>query len=46
LPQIEAPFEVFIGDGAFDSETVSNAVLAKQPEAQVVVPPHKTAVNS
>jgi hypothetical protein len=30
----------------FDGETVSNAVLAKQPEAQVVVVPHKTAVNS
>jgi hypothetical protein len=44
--QIEAPFEVFMGDGAFDGETVSNAVLAKQPEAQVVVPPHKTAVYS
>jgi hypothetical protein len=46
LAQIEAPFEVFMGDGAFDGETVSNAVLVKQPEAQVVVPPHKTAVNS
>lgn len=46
LAQIEAQFEVFMGDGAFDGETVSNAVLAKQPEAQVVVPPHKTAVNS
>jgi len=46
LAQIEAPFEVFMGDGAFDGETVSNAVLVKQPEAQVVVPPHKTAVYS
>jgi len=46
LAQIEAPFEVFMGDGAFDGETVSNAVLVKQPETQVVVPPHKTAVYS
>ena len=46
LAQIDTPFEVFMGDGAFDGETVSNAVLVKQPEAQVVVPPHKTAVYS
>jgi hypothetical protein len=43
---VEAPFEVFMGDGAFDGETVSNAVLVKQPAAQAVVPPHKTAVYS
>ena len=29
-----------------DGEPVSNAVLAKQPDAKVVVPPHKTAVYS
>jgi hypothetical protein len=46
LAQIEAPFDVFMGDGAFDGEPVSNAVLAKQPDAKVVVPPHKTAVYS
>ena len=46
LAQIETPFEVFMGDGAFDGEPVSNAVLAKQPDAKVVVPPHKTAVYS
>ncbi len=46
VAQIEAPFEVFMGVGAFDGETVSNAVFAKQPDAQVVVPPHKTAVYS
>jgi hypothetical protein len=46
LAQIEAPFNVFMGDGAFDGEPVSNAVLAKQPDAKVVVPPHKTAVYS
>jgi hypothetical protein len=27
-----------MGDGAFDVEPVSNAVLAKQPDAKVVVP--------
>jgi len=46
LAQINTPFEVFMGDGAYDGEPVSRAVLAKQPSAQVVVPPHKSAVYS
>ena len=46
LAQVEAPFDAFMGDGAYDGEPVSNAVLTKQPEAEVVVPPHKTAVLS
>lgn len=46
LDQIETPFETFMGDGAFDGEPVSQAVLAKQPDARIVVPPHKTAVAS
>ena len=35
-----------MGDGAYDGEPVSQAILAKQPDAQVVVLPHKTAVVS
>ena len=46
LDQIGTPFETFIGDGAFDGEPVAQAVLAKQPDAKIVVPPHKTAVCS
>ena len=46
LDQITTPFATFMGDGAYDGEPVSRAVLAKQPDAQVVVPPHKTAVVS
>jgi Transposase DDE domain len=46
LAQIGTPFEVFMGDGAYDGEPVSYAVLTQQPEAQVVVPPHNTAVLS
>ena len=46
LAQVEAPFDAFMGDGAYDGEPVSNAVLTKQLEAEVVVPPHKTAVHS
>ena len=46
LDQIDTPFETFMGDGAYDRETVSQAVLAKQRDAKIVVPPHKTAVCS
>lgn len=46
LDQIETPFEVFMGDGAYDGEPVSQAVVTKQPDATVVVPPHKTAMCS
>lgn len=46
LAQIETPFKTFLGDGAFDCEPVSKAVLVKQPDAKVVVPPLKTVVSS
>jgi hypothetical protein len=46
LAQIATPFDVFIGDGAYDGEPVSQAVLAHQPDALVIVPPHKTAIVS
>jgi hypothetical protein len=46
LAEINTPFDTFIGDGAYDGEPVSLAVLAHQPDAEVVVPPHKTAVPS
>ena len=46
LAQITTPFGTFIGDGAYDKEPVSQAVLAHQPDAKVVIPPHKTAVPS
>jgi hypothetical protein len=35
-----------MGDGAYDGEPVAQAVLNKQPDAQVVVLPHKNAVCS
>jgi hypothetical protein len=44
--QIDTPFKTFMGDGAYGGEPVSQAVLNKQPNAQVVVPPHKNAVCS
>ncbi len=36
IAQIATPFAAFIGDGAFDGEPVSQAVLGKQPDAQIV----------
>ncbi|MBX3618334.1 MAG: hypothetical protein KF839_14610 [Nitrosomonas sp.] len=46
LDQLDSPFDKFIGDVAYDGEPVANAVLVVQPDASVVVPPHKTAVCS
>ena len=46
LDQITTPFDTFMGDGAYDGEPVSRAVLDQQPDAQVVIPPHKNAVCS
>jgi hypothetical protein len=46
LNQIDTAFDTFMGDGAYDGEPVSQAVLDKQPAAKVVVPPHKTGVCS
>jgi transposase len=46
LDQIDTPFDTFIADGAYDGDPVSQAILKQLPAAQVVVPPHKTAVCS
>ena len=46
LVQIDTPFETFMGDGAYDGEPISEAVLDEQPDAQVIIPPHKTAIVS
>jgi transposase len=44
--QIDTPFDIAMADGAYDGDPVSNAVLSRQPDAKVIVPPHKTAVCS
>lgn len=46
LTPMTSPFDTFRGDGAHNGEPVLQAVLNHQPNAQVVVPPHKTAVCS
>ncbi len=46
LDQIHTLFTVFMGDGTYDGGPVSNAVLDKQPDAKIIIPPHKTAICS
>ena len=46
LGQIETEFDTFIADGAYDGDPVYQSVLEKEPEAHVVIPPHKDAVIS
>ena len=46
LEQIDTPFDIFIADGAYEGDPISKAVLSRQPDAKVIVPPHKTAVCS
>ena len=46
LSQIDTDFDTFIADGAYDADPVYKAVLDKQENAQVVIPPHRTAILS
>jgi Transposase DDE domain len=46
VDQIGSPVASFIADGAYDQETVYDAVTARHPDAHVVVPPRATAVLS
>jgi len=44
LDQVTKSFDMFIRDGAYDGYPVTEAVLGKQSDARVVIPPHKAAV--
>jgi hypothetical protein len=46
IDQIATPISTFMGDGAYDGDPVSQAVLDKHPGAQIIIPPPKTAVVS
>ena len=46
LNQIEHSFNVVMGDGAYDSVKLTNAILSKQPDASIVIPPPSDAVIS
>jgi Transposase DDE domain len=46
LEQITGPIASFTADGAYDQDSVYHAVIERDPEAGVIVPPRATAVLS
>jgi hypothetical protein len=46
LAQVEGPLASFTADGAYDQDSVYDAVTARDPEAAVIVPPRSTAALS
>ena len=46
LEQIDSEFDAFIADGAYDGDPIYQAILDKQADAKIVIPPHKDAVLS
>jgi hypothetical protein len=46
LEQVEGPLASFVADGAYDQDSVYDAVTGRDPEAAVIVPPRSTAVLS
>jgi hypothetical protein len=46
LDQVAVPVASFTGDGAYDRDDVYAAVVERDPDAEVIVPPRATAVQS
>ena len=46
LEQVEGPLASFTADGAYDQDSVYEAMAGRDPEAAVIVPPRATAVLS
>ncbi len=46
LDQVDGPVASFIADGAYDQDGVYGEVVARYPEASVIVPPRSSAVPS
>jgi hypothetical protein len=46
LDQVGGPVEAFTGDGAYDQDSVYRAVIDRDFDAAVIVPPRSTAVPS
>ena len=46
LEQMQGPLASFVVDGAYDQESVYDAVTERDPEAAVIVPPRSTAALS
>lgn len=46
LAQVEGPLASFTADGAYDQDSIYDAVAERDPDAAVIVPPRSTAVLS
>jgi Transposase DDE domain len=46
LDQVAGPVASFTGDGAYDQDSVYRAVIDREPEVAVILPPRSTAVPS
>jgi hypothetical protein len=46
LDQVAGPVASFTGDGAYDQDSVYRAIIDRDPDAAVIVPPRSTAVPS
>ena len=46
LDQLAGPVASFTGNGAYDQDSVYRAVIDRDPDAAVIVPPRSTAVPS
>jgi hypothetical protein len=46
LDQLAGPVAPFTGDGAYDQDSVYRAVIYRDPDVAVIVPPRSTAVPS
>ena len=46
LDQLEGPVASFTGDGAYDQDSLYRAVIGRDPEALIIVPPRASAVLS
>src|SRR6195952_4873945 len=46
LEQLEGPLASFVADGAYDQDSIYDAVTERDPEAAVIVPPRSTAALS
>src|ERR1700722_8787822 len=46
LDQLAGPVASFTGDGAYDQDSVYRAVIDRDPDSAVIVPPRSTAVPS
>jgi len=46
LEQIDEPIAAFLGNGAYDRESVTATLTQRHPQAAIIVPPRKDAVLS